>query len=169
MKPNRTQAALDMAQAVRAFAADMIAIRERESIRPLERRRQHRLAALVALTPFDNRHDCRLSRPDNFKGVESMNQLINGDELAPCSTDLIAQTATLAVGLRVPDGWRVLTGSLIARVAYRYEIAADSIAELERKLAAAVAQCAAPGYLGESARRDCAYIREALAALESSS
>lgn len=54
------------------------------------------------------------------------NVLIEGDPMEPCSTDLIAQTKNLNVGQPVPKGWRVLTGntfqSLIARVAYRYEI-----------------------------------------------
>lgn len=52
--------------------------------------------------------------------------LIEGDAMAPSSTDLIAQTDSLKVGLPVPKGWRVLTGnereSVIARVAYRFEI-----------------------------------------------
>lgn len=52
--------------------------------------------------------------------------LIDGNPMQPESTDLIAESRRLAVGERVPDGWRVLTGnaheSLIARVAYRYEI-----------------------------------------------
>ena len=59
MKRNQTQAVLDMAQAVRDYAAELVAIRNREAVRPLERRRLHKLAALVALTPFDNRRDCR--------------------------------------------------------------------------------------------------------------
>jgi hypothetical protein len=54
-----------------------------------------------------------------------MNYLISGDALEPSSTDLIAQTKSLAVGERVPAGWRVLSGnathSTIARVCYRYE------------------------------------------------
>ncbi len=98
-----------------------------------------------------------------------MNQLINGDALAPCSTDLIAQTRQLRVGLPCPEGWRVLSGNMtdstIARVAYRYEVESDLRAELESKLAAALTQCNAPGFLGESARRDCADIREALESL----
>ena len=53
------------------------------------------------------------------------NFLLSGDPLAPCGTDLIAQTKSLAVGRRVPDGWRVLSGnereSTIARVAFRFE------------------------------------------------
>ena len=59
------------------------------------------------------------------------NHLISGNPLAPEPNDLIAQTKSLAVGRRVPDGWRVLTGniteSLIARVCYRFEL--DSSAE----------------------------------------
>lgn len=51
--------------------------------------------------------------------------LLHGDPLAPSSTDLLAQTASLPVGEAVPDGWRVLTGnpreSLVGRVAYRFE------------------------------------------------
>lgn len=51
--------------------------------------------------------------------------LIQGDALEPSSCDLIAQTRSLAVGARVPDGWRVLSGnereSTIARVCYRFE------------------------------------------------
>lgn len=54
------------------------------------------------------------------------NILTDGDPLNPCSTDIITQFDDLKVGEPVPDGWRVLTGnphtSLIARVAYRYEI-----------------------------------------------
>lgn len=53
------------------------------------------------------------------------NFLISGDALTPCSTDLIAQTKSLAIGKPVPDGWRVLSGntlgSTIARVCFRYE------------------------------------------------
>lgn len=53
------------------------------------------------------------------------NYLISGDALAPESTDLIAQTKSLPVGERVPEGWRVLSGNMhestIARVCYRYE------------------------------------------------
>lgn len=56
--------------------------------------------------------------------------IIDGDALDPSSTDLLAQVATLVVGEPVPEGWRVLTGnertSQIARVAYRYEIEAES-------------------------------------------
>lgn len=51
---------------------------------------------------------------------------ITGDAIDTCSSDLFAQIDTLAVGLPVPDGWRVLTGnsrwSQIARVAMRFEI-----------------------------------------------
>lgn len=58
------------------------------------------------------------------------NYLVSGDPLAPCGTDLIAQTKSLAVGERVPDGWRVLSGnereSTIARVAYRFEAEEES-------------------------------------------
>jgi hypothetical protein len=58
------------------------------------------------------------------------NILISGDALAPCSTDLIAQTKRLAVGERVPEGWRVLSGnereSTIARVAFRFEAEEES-------------------------------------------
>ena len=54
------------------------------------------------------------------------NHLIEGDALDPSSSDLIAQTDTLRVGLPVPDGWRVLSGnnsfSQIARVVMRFEI-----------------------------------------------
>ena len=52
--------------------------------------------------------------------------LIQGDPMAPTSTDLIAQTRQLKVGKPVPDGWRVLSGnqwdSTIGRIAFRYEI-----------------------------------------------
>lgn len=52
--------------------------------------------------------------------------LLEGDPMDPQSTDLIVEQKRLAIGRPVPDGWRVLTGnmndSLIARVAYRYEI-----------------------------------------------
>ena len=54
------------------------------------------------------------------------NYLLGGDPLESSHSDLIAQTKTIPVGTPIPDGWRVLTGnnlhSLIARVAYRYEI-----------------------------------------------
>lgn len=53
-------------------------------------------------------------------------QLLRGDPMAPSSTDILAQFASLAVGKSVPDGWRVLSGnpreSEIVRVAYRYEV-----------------------------------------------
>jgi hypothetical protein len=58
------------------------------------------------------------------------NYLVSGDPLEPCGTDLIAQTQSLAVGERVPEGWRVLSGnereSTIARVAFRYEAEEES-------------------------------------------
>lgn len=54
------------------------------------------------------------------------NTLLEGDALAPVSTDIIVQKGYLRVGLPVPEGWRVLTGnqydSSVYRVAYRYEI-----------------------------------------------
>lgn len=53
------------------------------------------------------------------------NFLLSGDPLEPCGSDLIAQTRSLAVGARVPDGWRVLSGnereSMIGRVCFRFE------------------------------------------------
>jgi hypothetical protein len=58
------------------------------------------------------------------------NYLISGDALAPSSCDMIAQTKSLAVGERVPEGWRVLSGnnreSTIARVCFRYEAEEES-------------------------------------------
>lgn len=58
------------------------------------------------------------------------NTLISGDPMDPNGLDLIAQQDRLAVGKPVPDGWRVLTGnsetSLIARVAFRFEIEEES-------------------------------------------
>jgi hypothetical protein len=58
------------------------------------------------------------------------NYLVSGDPLEPSSTDLIAQKKLLAVGLAVPEGWRVLTGnnrdSVIARVCFRYEAEEES-------------------------------------------
>lgn len=58
------------------------------------------------------------------------NHLIEGDALAPSSTDLVAQTRSLPVGERVPEGWRVLSGNLtestIARVCFRYEAEEES-------------------------------------------
>jgi hypothetical protein len=58
------------------------------------------------------------------------NYLVSGDPMEPCPTDLIAQRALLKVGLPIPEGWRVLTGnardSVIARVAFRYEIEEES-------------------------------------------
>lgn len=54
------------------------------------------------------------------------NGLLEGDALAPASTDIIVQRGYLRVGKPVPEGWRVLTGnqyeSTVYRVAYRYEI-----------------------------------------------
>lgn len=54
--------------------------------------------------------------------------VIDGDALNPSDLDLIAQVAQLNVGEPVPEGWRVLTGNVstsqVARVAYRFEIAA---------------------------------------------
>ena len=58
------------------------------------------------------------------------NFLVSGDPMEPLSTDLIAQTKSLAVGLAVPEGWRVLSGnnreSTIARVCFRYEAEEES-------------------------------------------
>lgn len=57
------------------------------------------------------------------------NYLVTGDPLEPSSGDMIAQTKSLKVGERVPEGWRVLTGnsheSVIARVALRYEVESE--------------------------------------------
>lgn len=55
MRSNPTQLALELASGGRAYQAELVAIRQRESIIPLERRRRHRLAALIALTPIDRR------------------------------------------------------------------------------------------------------------------
>lgn len=52
---NPTQDLLETAAAVRAYNGAMLAIAAWEGVRPLERRRLHRLAALVALTPCDRR------------------------------------------------------------------------------------------------------------------
>lgn len=56
--------------------------------------------------------------------------LISGNPMEPSSTDLIAQFNRAPVGARIADGWRVLTGnereSEIARIAYRYEIEAET-------------------------------------------
>lgn len=58
------------------------------------------------------------------------NRLLDGDPLAPESTDIIVQRGYLRVGKPVPDGWRVLTGnnheSTVYRVAFRYEIEEES-------------------------------------------
>ena len=54
------------------------------------------------------------------------NHLIDGNALDPSFTDLIAQVGHLDVGEALPDGWRVLTGtitnSLVARVVMRGEL-----------------------------------------------
>lgn len=51
------------------------------------------------------------------------NVLISGDPLNPQGSDLISQTASLRVGLPVPQGWNVLSGnhlqSEIITVTYR--------------------------------------------------
>lgn len=58
-------------------------------------------------------------------------RLVEGDPLIPASGDVIVQFATLAVGLPVPDGWRVLNGNMhnsqIARVVLRYEIEGEPV------------------------------------------
>ena len=58
--------------------------------------------------------------------TDILNVLIKGDPLKCSNTDLIAQTALTAVGAKIPEGWRVLSGnnlvSYIGRVAYRFEI-----------------------------------------------
>jgi len=62
----------------------------------------------------------------------TVNKLIEGDPLAPSDLDVIVQSASLNVGLPVPDGWRVMTGnmhtSLIMRIIYRYEEEAEEAA-----------------------------------------
>ena len=63
---------------------------------------------------------------DNNMKTMHRSFLVDGDPMSPCSSDLIAQTALIAVGSKIPDGWRVLTGSAtcskIARVVFRFEI-----------------------------------------------
>ena len=54
-RPNAIQDLLDAATADRAHEAAVCAIAAREAVRPLERRRMHRVAALVALTPICRR------------------------------------------------------------------------------------------------------------------
>ncbi len=61
-------------------------------------------------------------------------QLVKGDPLNPCDTDLIYQEVSLPMGeepkpcnkIDKATGWRILTGNsdfnLWARVAYRYEV-----------------------------------------------
>ena len=60
----------------------------------------------------------------------SKNILVEGDAIEPSDYDLIAQRKRIPVGSKVPEGWRVLTGnndeSLIARVAYRFEIEGEN-------------------------------------------
>lgn len=58
MRTNPTQLTLDRANAETAYEAHVAAIRVREGVRPLERRRLHRVAALIGLTPL-----CRRDRP----------------------------------------------------------------------------------------------------------
>jgi hypothetical protein len=59
------------------------------------------------------------------------NVLLDGDPFAPAGTDIIVQRGYLRVGLRVPEGWRALTGnqyeSKVYRVAYRYEIDEENL------------------------------------------
>ena len=54
-RSNPTQAALEASAADRGWEAQLSLIATREAVRPLERRRQTRLAALVALTPICRR------------------------------------------------------------------------------------------------------------------
>lgn len=69
--------------------------------------------------------------------------VIDGDALCPLDTDLIAQTGTLKVGERVPEGWRVLTGndrtSQVGRVAYRFEIKEEAAAQPKGRFANLIA------------------------------
>lgn len=52
---NPTQASLDAAGAERAYEAALALISTREAVIPIERRRQTRLAALIAMTPICRR------------------------------------------------------------------------------------------------------------------
>lgn len=52
---NATQQLLDQAHAERVYQADLAALRMREQVRPLERRKNMRLAALVASMPIIDR------------------------------------------------------------------------------------------------------------------
>ena len=78
------------------------------------------------------RKQARYNAHDRSQTMKHMEKsfLIEGDPMSPSSTDLIAQTRLIQVGFKVPDGWRVLTGSSttskISRIAYRYEIEEDS-------------------------------------------
>jgi hypothetical protein len=52
---NPTQQLLDRASAERAYHAEVDVLDVRQRVRPLERRRLHRLAAFIALTPICRR------------------------------------------------------------------------------------------------------------------
>jgi hypothetical protein len=56
--------------------------------------------------------------------------LIDGDPMEPSALDKIAQFDSLEVGLRVPDGWRVLSGnsreSEVCRIVYRFELESNN-------------------------------------------
>lgn len=54
-RPNQTQRALDSAREEQAYWGQVAALDARQAIRPLERRRLHRLAAFIALTPICRR------------------------------------------------------------------------------------------------------------------
>jgi len=63
-------------------------------------------------------------KPKTIDSIRS--KLIEGDMFEPSSSDIIYQEGRLAVGLPVPEGWRVLTGNMhdsqVVRVVMRYEI-----------------------------------------------
>lgn len=58
--------------------------------------------------------------------AKTTNYLILGDALDPNDLDIIGQMGRVPIGEPIPEGWRVLSGnalgSLVARIAYRYEI-----------------------------------------------
>lgn len=59
--------------------------------------------------------------------------LCKGDPLAPQSSDILLQEGQLDVGLPVPTGWQMLSGnhhySFVARIAYRGDIAPETVPE----------------------------------------
>ena len=100
---------------------------------------RHRFVALTAVSATPGVAQYLLIGEDG----RPWHTIRNADGSWRPTVDLIAQQGYLAVGERVPEGWRVLTGnaisSLVARVAYRFEIEDEALATRKGRFADLIA------------------------------